>query len=510
LHFLAELSEPLGSLAEIAVGLEGEKYAFLLDSAAPDSKLSRYSFLAVRPRYVVRTWRRGRSARVRIEFPGRPGETRKFEVVDPFNLLGRLVRGARGDAFGGYSAGEPCSSLPFIGGLIGYVGYEMLHFVERVPEGPTRDLDLPEMLLADCSMSVAFDRDTGEAFLSVIGRGFDAASARADAEHLLTELREVVALGRAEAGQSRDGHVVAPGGPALVEELPGAPEDGEWIASLSESDYLRAIDRIKEHIAAGDLYEMNLTRRVSRCFRGRPQELYRHLRGSNPAPFGAYFKLPEVSIISCSPERFLRMDHRGKVETRPIKGTRPRGRDGIEDRRLAAELFDSGKDRAEHIMIVDLLRNDLGRVCEFGSVRVPEVMNVERHPTVLQMVSRVVGRLRSGLDAADLLRATFPGGSMTGAPKVAAMQLISRLEPVARGIYSGCLGYFDVRGGCDLSMVIRTALVSEGMVHVHSGGAIVADSDPLAESEEASLKADALVRAVEEVAPAGRSAMPVS
>jgi anthranilate/para-aminobenzoate synthase component I len=223
---------------------------------------------------------------------------------------------------------------------------------------------------------------------------------------------------------------------------------------------------------------------MERDLAGDPWSFYRRLRAENPAPFASYFELPEVAIASSSPERFLRLSPDGSVESRPIKGTRPRGSGFHEDQANRALLACSAKDRAENLMIVDLVRNDLGRVCETGSVDVPELMSIEAYASVFQMVSTVAGRLRADCDAVDLLRATFPPGSMTGAPKIAAMRIIDRLEPVRRGIYSGALGYLDVRGGLDLCVVIRTVLVKDGRAYLHAGGGIVADSDPRDEYRE--------------------------
>jgi para-aminobenzoate synthetase component 1 len=241
---------------------------------------------------------------------------------------------------------------------------------------------------------------------------------------------------------------------------------------------------------------MNLTKRISLEFDGDPMHLYTALRRESPAPFAAYFELPDGAILSSSPERFLRLGADRWVESRPIKGTRPRGGTAEEDSRLADELERSEKDRAENLMIVDLVRNDLGRVCEIGSIGVPELMVVEPYAAVFQLVSTVIGRLRDDRDAFDLIRATFPPGSMTGAPKIAAMRLIDRLEPVRRGVYSGAIGYLDLRGGLDLSVVIRTLVVEKGRAHFHVGGAIVADSTAAAEHAEALDKARAMLAAL--------------
>ena len=231
--------------------------------------------------------------------------------------------------------------------------------------------------------------------------------------------------------------------------------------------------------------------------------MYRELRHINPAPFASFLKFPEVEIVSSSPERFLKIDETGVAEARPIKGTRPRGGTPTEDERLRRELQNSPKDRAENVMIVDLVRNDFGRVCSYGSVQVRDFLTIEPYATVFQMVSTVQGRLAEERDRFDLLCACFPGGSMTGAPKIEAMKIIDALEPVARGIYSGAIGYLDFGGAMDLSMVIRTILVKDGRCYFHVGGGIVADSDPTAEYRETQDKARALVEAIGNLARKG-------
>jgi aminodeoxychorismate synthase component I len=259
---------------------------------------------------------------------------------------------------------------------------------------------------------------------------------------------------------------------------------------------MKATLRAKEHIEAGDVYQVCLTRRAELAFDGDPWLLYRGLREVNPAPFAAYLALDDVTVLSCSPERFLSLSSDRRVESRPIKGTRPRGSDPASDRAQERSLRTSQKDRAENLMIVDLVRNDLGRVCETGSVRVPELMKIESYATVFQMVSTVCGRLRSDCDAFDLLRSAFPPGSMTGAPKLAAMAILDRLEPVRRGIYSGALGFLDLRGGAELSVVIRALFLKDGCAYVHSGGGIVADSLPAEEWRETQDKVGVLLAAI--------------
>jgi aminodeoxychorismate synthase component I len=266
---------------------------------------------------------------------------------------------------------------------------------------------------------------------------------------------------------------------------------------FDESSYGRAVQTVKDHIVAGDVYQVCLTHRLEAHLEGESAwDLYRELRRINPAPFASFLRFPEVEIVSSSPERFLKIDQNGMAESRPIKGTRPRGKTPAEDESLRNELRGSAKDQAENVMIVDLVRNDFGRVCEYRSVQVPDFLAIEPYATVFQMVSTVQGRLAPGRDRFDLIRACFPGGSMTGAPKIEAMKIIDQLEPVTRGIYSGAIGYLDFRGPMDLSMVIRTIIVKDGRCYFHVGGGIVADSDPQDEYRETLDKARALVEAI--------------
>jgi para-aminobenzoate synthetase component I len=256
-----------------------------------------------------------------------------------------------------------------------------------------------------------------------------------------------------------------------------------------------AVARVREYIAAGDVFQVNLSQRFEAALRIPPYELYSRLRRLNPAPFASYLNFPAVTIVSASPERFLRVQG-DLVETRPIKGTRPRGKDAVEDRRLARELTGSLKDRAENVMIVDLERNDLGRVCRYGTVKVAELAVLEAFPTVFHLTSTIQGRLRPDRDSIDLLKAAFPGGSITGAPKVRAMEIIDELEPTRRSVYTGCLGYLSFDRCMDLSIVIRTLLIKGGRAYFQVGGGITYDSDPEAEYRETPDKARALIQAL--------------
>ncbi len=284
----------------------------------------------------------------------------------------------------------------------------------------------------------------------------------------------------------------APSYPVLGVE--GAEEIG-LSSTFTHRGYLSAVARVREYVLAGDIFQANLSQRFQAAATEPPLALYQRLRRINPAAFGAYLHFDDLHVLSVSPERFLRLSGR-EVETRPIKGTRPRGLGPMHDALLGRVLAESDKDRAENVMIVDLLRNDLSRVCRPGTVRVPELLALEQHPTVHHLVSTVVGELESGRDAVDLLRATFPGGSITGAPKVRAMEIIAELEPTRRGVYCGSLGYLGAGGTMDTSIAIRTAVVRDGEVYFQAGGGIVADSDPEAEYRETLDKARGIIRAL--------------
>jgi para-aminobenzoate synthetase component 1 len=278
--------------------------------------------------------------------------------------------------------------------------------------------------------------------------------------------------------------------------------EGWWPPSLTlrstftRGEYLAAVERVREYILAGDIFQANLSQRFEAPLHESPWSLYRRMRVSSPAPFSAFVDFPGAVVLSASPERFLRVDAAGEVETRPIKGTRPRGVGPEHDAALGQALVESAKDRAENLMIVDLMRNDLSRVCAPGSVRVAELFALEQYATVYHLVSTVVGQLAPGADALDLLRAAFPGGSITGAPKLRAMAIIAEIERRRRGIYCGSIGYWSVSGALDTSIAIRTALVRDARVYLSAGGGIVADSNPAEEYQETLDKARGLIAAL--------------
>ncbi|MGW8258261.1 MAG: aminodeoxychorismate synthase component I, partial [Thermoguttaceae bacterium] len=362
---------------------------------------------------------------------------------------------------------------------------------------------------------------TGRSYLSILGRGENEKAAREQAE--MQRKQMLARISGFEADKNYPHPNPHPNGEgAFCYELPkgegiscyepskrmevfsagqncpGSDEDSGFRlhSQISQSEYCRAVETIKERISAGDVYQVCLTRRLDTPLAGGTAwDLYQTLRRINPAPFACFLNFPEVQIVSSSPERFLKLDSDNVAESRPIKGTRPRGLNAVDDDCLRKELAASTKDRAENVMIVDLVRNDFGRVCAFGTVEVPEFLVVEDYATVFQLVSTIRGRLAQGRDGLDLLRACFPGGSMTGAPKIEAMKIIDRLEPVKRGIYSGAIGYIDFSGAMDWSIVIRTIVIANGRCYFHVGGGIVADSEAESEYRETEDKALALITA---------------
>jgi para-aminobenzoate synthetase component 1 len=414
---------------------------------------------------------------------------------DPFAGARRLLAQLDGSAVEGAPSGGPgfvaqsSPGPPFIGGLVGFIGYDAGRRLERLPETVPADQDLPPVRLALHDWVLAWDRHEGRAWLG--GRAF-----RGDRDLLRTRLGEV----RRRLAQLIDDTDPRSGSasPRLDRASPmgqmAAPLEFE--SSLDRGAFGAGVEAVRGAIAAGELYQANLTRRLEAEFDGDPWPLYRRLRTGDPALFSAYLDLGSQAgsgaaraIMSASPEPFLAVTRDGRVSTDPIKGTRPRGKSREADRALARELLSSAKDRAENVMIVDVLRNDLGRVCRPGSVRVPRLCRLERTATVQHLVSTVTGSLAPGLDAFDLLKAALPGGSITGAPKIRAMQILERLEPVRRGPYTGAAGWIGPDGAMQTSILIRTFVADGKRLTLHVGGGITWRSDAAAEWDETVAKA---------------------
>lgn len=418
--------------------------AVLLDSGRPSAERGRYDLLSAWPLEQLAVL---------------PNESGNGFLQRLRNSLGQL---------GHASLPEPWQ-LPFVGGLIGYLSYDFGRHLETLPNQARDDLQLPDARLGLYNWALISDHLTSTSQLV-----FHPSLADTERQRLIELFSQ----------------------PA--QSIPGPfTLNGEMRPDLSPSDYQQAFVRIQHYIQAGDCYQVNFAQRFRAQCQGDPWTAYCALRAACPTPFSGYQSLPEGgAVLSLSPERFVKVSER-HVETRPIKGTRPRGKDAVEDAANAAELLASAKDRAENLMIVDLLRNDLGRTCRIGSVRVPELFSLESYPNVHHLVSSVTGELADDKDALDLIAGSFPGGSITGAPKIRAMQIIDELEPTRRGLYCGSLLYLDVRGEMDSSIAIRSLLVKDGQVCCWGGGGIVADSDWQAEYQESITKVKVLLETLQ-------------
>jgi para-aminobenzoate synthetase component 1 len=453
-----------------------------LDSALPHAALGRYSYITADPFAFVRS--RGQ----RVEYSGNLAAVHPATRANPFEVLQTCLERFRAATV----AGLP----PFQGGVAGLFGYDLCHHLERLPRPHYDEFAAPDLAVGFYDWVFAYDHVAERGWL--ISTGFpetDPVRRRERAGKRLQWARALIA-GRDLPTGSRDSRTPTRQSKIVLAPQWSLPQLPGLTSNFSSAAFLAAIRRAIDYVHAGDCFQVNIAQRLLYPCREHPAALYHRLRRQNPAPFGGYFDLGDFVIASASPERFLRLDSTGVVETRPIKGTRPRGQSPDQDRQYAEELLSSPKDRAENIMIVDLLRNDLGRVCEYGTIQVPDLCRVESYQTVHHLVSLVRGRLRQGKGAIDLLRAAFPGGSVTGAPKIRAMEIIAELEPTARGAYCGCLGYLGFDGSMDTNILIRTFTIGKGWVQFPVGGGIVADSDPEREYEETLHKAEGMLRAL--------------
>jgi para-aminobenzoate synthetase component 1 len=460
-----EISTPL-TAPEVFEQIKNNRHSFFLDSGMDAQKLGRYSFVGSEP-FLIMSSRGTEITLVR-------GDQREVWHGNPLDALGRLLET--------YKLDYRPAPVPFLAGAVGYLSYDLCHFIERLPSTAIDDLGFPESYFAFYDAVLAFDHLENRAYLVATGfpeleEGQRSRQARLRLEEMKDWLYSALPaqeIGFEPAGENGD----------VLLESNFAPEE-----------YVKTVDRVRQYIARGDVFQVNLSQRFEADLAMPPYDLFRRLRKANPAPFASYLNFDGVTIVSASPERFLKVEG-DLVETRPIKGTRPRGRDPVEDEALAQELLHSIKDRAENIMIVDLERNDLGRVCRYGTVKVTELAILETFPTVFHLTSTVVGRMCPGKSNIDLLKATFPGGSITGAPKVRAMEIIDELEPTRRSVYTGSIGYLSFNGDLDINIVIRTLLIKEGKAYFQVGGGIVYDSDPEAEYAETLDKAKALIQAL--------------
>ncbi|SDS50358.1 anthranilate synthase component I [Opitutus sp. GAS368] len=445
---LADLETPVSAYAK----LRGTGPAFLLESVEGGENVSRYSFIGCNPRKIFRA---------------QPGD------ADPLAALQAELAQYQPVAVPGLP--------PFTGGAVGYLGYEFIHSVEKtVPLAARDELGVPMMWFMLCDSVLAFDRAHQTMRLIVnahtgtdAGAAYDAACA--ELQRMQAALARPGALASSTLGDT--GPVQVPAG------------------NFTKAAFEKMVDDSKEFIRAGDIFQIVLSQRFSREFRQSPLDLYRALRTVNPSPYMFLLETGDFALVGASPEVHVRLTGR-KVEIRPIAGTRPRGKTTPEDLAFERDLLADEKELAEHLMLVDLARNDIGRVCSYGTIQVPEFKTIERYSHVMHIVSQVEGQLAPERSAFDLMRATFPAGTVSGAPKIRAMQLISQMEGTQRGSYAGALGYFSYDGNLDSCITLRTALVKDGRVHIQAGAGIVADSVPAAEYQETINKASALFKAI--------------
>jgi len=462
---LADLDTPLSTYLKLANG----PYSYLLESVHGGEKWGRYSIIGLPCSTVLRI--SGNDLTL----------LRQGEVVESLTSEDPL---AWIEAFQGRYRAPDLPGLPrFTGGLVGYFGYETVRYIEPRLSGLDRTdlIGCPDILLMVSEEVLVFDNLAGKLLLIV-----HVDPAQEDAlQHGQRRLDELAGKLRTAVFEYSNEDVT-----------PGrAVQEADFISGFTRDGFETAVDRIKDYILEGDAMQVVLSQRMSIRYRAAPLDLYRALRSLNPSPYMFYLDLGDFHVVGSSPEILVRLED-GMVTLRPIAGTRPRGKDEEDDQRLEAELLADPKELAEHLMLIDLGRNDAGRVCEIGSVRLTDKMVIERYSHVMHIVSNVTGRIRPGMSAIDVLRATFPAGTVSGAPKIRAMEIIDELEPVKRGIYAGAVGYLSWSGNMDTAIAIRTAVIKDGMLHIQAGAGIVADSVPTSEWHETLNKGRAIFRAV--------------
>lgn len=480
-----------------------DEEAFVLESG----KGGRYTFLGIRPSAVLV----GRGDQAELRHCGGDNADQEAERLsgDPISVVRSAMRGFRAPT----DTGLPM----FTGGAVGYWSYDVARSLERLPQTAADELDLPDYAFLLIDELWIVDHEAGELYLAVHADPGEARSesaiaaayeaARAHAARMKSDWDRIVARAAASGAAS----ALEAARALLAEE--GLALDVEAFAqglrtSFSKEAFERAVRRIQQYIGQGDVFQVNLSLRQTMPVKASPEALYEWLRLINPSPYMGLLRLPGFSLVSASPELLVKRQGE-RVSMRPIAGTRRRGRTPEEDAAMADELLSSVKERAEHIMLVDLARNDLGRISAFGSVHVPELLTIERYSHVMHLVSQVEGRIAAGKDSLDVLAASFPGGTITGAPKIRTMEIIEELEPVRRGAYTGSIGWIDYAGNMEFNIVIRTMVAKDGLCHIQAGAGIVIDSDPEREFYECLNKAKALWKAVqygERLSPDGTGA----
>ncbi len=463
---LADTETPVSAFLKMDTGRD----AFLLESVEGGEKWGRYSFIGTSHRAIIKS----KDRKVHIL----QGSESTVHEGDPFDVVKGFMYRYRGVDIKGMPR--------FYGGAIGYIGYDMVRHIERLPEVSARDTDLYEMYLILTDTVLIFDNM--EHRIKVVANAY--VDEGADVEEVYRSATERI---DSAVEHLRRGTIP----PASIAPCPGETKTVDIRSNFEREDFLDAVRRTKRYIVEGDIIQAVISQRFETPLNNvDPFNIYRALRILNPSPYMFFLRLGEVALVGSSPEILVRVED-GNITLRPIAGTRPRGRDEREDRALERELLQDPKERAEHIMLVDLGRNDVGRVARKGTVEVDELMIVERYSHVMHLVSNVKGVLRDDADIFDCLRACFPAGTLTGAPKVRAMEIIEELEPCRRGIYGGSVGYFGFSGNMDMCIAIRTMVIKDGRIYIQAGAGIVADSDPQREYEETENKAKAMVSAVQ-------------
>ncbi len=466
-ELLADLTTPVSAFLRCV----GDEPGFLLESAEHGERWSRYSFVGRRPLATLTA--RGLTVEVvgDLAVPDLPVDRGILAAVD--HLITTLTSPVNPD--------DP----PLGAGLVGFFGYDVVREIERLPDTPKDDRGYPDAIIHVVGDIAAYDHWRQRVLLASVA--------------VLPERASDVQIDAAYDDAVARLHTLAADGASPVDEpmfqLAAEQPMPEVKSSLGSGLYQQAVAAAKDYIVAGDIFQVVLSQRFEFPLEADDTDVYRVLRQVNPSPYMYLLRNPEVTLIGCSPEPLVQVQQ-GRVVSRPVAGTRFRGRDDAHDRRLAAELAEDPKERAEHVMLVDLARNDLGRVVEFGSLEVTEMMTLEKYSHVMHLTSQVEGDLRDGASVVDVLRATLPAGTVSGAPKVRAMEIIDELEPVKRGPYSGVVGYFGFNGTFDTAITIRTMVCSDGLASVQAGAGVVADSDPEMEDLECQNKARALLSSV--------------
>ncbi|GFO55251.1 anthranilate synthase component I [Geomonas sp. Red276] len=461
-EILADLDTPVGAFKKIDDG----RYGFLLESIEGGEKWGRYTFLGSSPAVVIR----GKDNWVEIV---EGGEVTRVEVEDPLDYIrGYMAR---------YTPVEVPGIPRFFGGAVGYLGYDAVRHFEKLPEKNRREIDAYDAYFIITDTILIFD-SLSQKIKVVSNAHLDgSASPRAAYDEAVKKIEGLIARLKA---------------PLSAPEKKPSQGKVNLTSNVKRDDFENAVVRCKEYVKEGDIIQVVLSQRFSGDLTVDPFDIYRVLRTLNPSPYMFFLRMDETVVVGASPEVMVRKEGE-LVELRPIAGTRPRGATPAADEALARELLADPKERAEHVMLVDLGRNDLGRVCNIGSVKVSELMVIERYSHVMHIVSNVQGELAPGQDSFDVVRATFPAGTLSGAPKVRAMEIIEELEGMRREVYGGAVGYFSFSGNMDMAIAIRTLVVKDGKVHLQAGAGIVADSDPAAEYTETVNKAMAVKKAIE-------------